>query len=266
MEYSIFLDSGAYSAMTKGITIDIDKYIRFIKKYEECIDFYAALDVIGNPEESYKNTMYMVKKGLNPVPVFHVNAGKFYWFERLVNEFDFVGIGGMVATGVEKKEKIYLLHRCFNYLSNNGLLDQIKIHGFACTSVRIMMDFPWFSVDSTSWIQVSRHGAILVPRKLFGNTSFAGGDKPLITVSHRRPNAPTYYKKLPRKNKLKVIGYLKRIGLKYFGDEYRYRFAKIGDEQKAYMLRDEICAIYFKELEDELNENPTSINTSGKLI
>jgi hypothetical protein len=34
----------------------------------------------------------------------------------------------------------------------------IKIHGFAITSKRLMFDFPFYSIDSTSWLTVVRFG------------------------------------------------------------------------------------------------------------
>ena len=47
----LFLDSGAFSAFTQKVTIDIQEYIAFIKEHEDIIDVYANLDVIGMPEQ-----------------------------------------------------------------------------------------------------------------------------------------------------------------------------------------------------------------------
>lgn len=257
MKYSIFLDSGAFSAMTQGAEIDIDEYIKFIKKYNDVIDYYAALDVIGDPVKSYENAVYMKKKGLNPIPVYHLIDRDFYWFEKICNEFPFIGIGGMTGTPIEKKERIYLITKCFNYIVNSNLMNDVKVHGFGCTSVRSMVMFPWFSVDSSTWIQVSRHGGILVPRRLFGGKGL-DADAPVISVSDRRPGAPNYYKKLPPKNRGKLIDYLKRIGHQYFNDEMRFKFKNLGVVEGSYKYRDEVCAIYFRELEEELNSGRQS--------
>ena len=56
---NLFLDSGAYSAWSKGVTIDIDEYISFIKKNIKYITVYANLDVIGDPEATYRNQKYI---------------------------------------------------------------------------------------------------------------------------------------------------------------------------------------------------------------
>ena len=68
----IFLDSGAFTAHSQGKKIDIDKYIEFINRNKNFIKLYANLDVIGNWKETIKNQKYMEKKGLNPIPTFHM--------------------------------------------------------------------------------------------------------------------------------------------------------------------------------------------------
>ena len=42
---------------------------KFISKYK--IKNYATLDVIGNGEETLKNTEYMISKGFKPIYTFH---------------------------------------------------------------------------------------------------------------------------------------------------------------------------------------------------
>ena len=56
----IFIDSGAYSAFTRGIKIDIDEYISFLNKYHSSFDLYASLDVIPN-SDSYNDALYNKK-------------------------------------------------------------------------------------------------------------------------------------------------------------------------------------------------------------
>ena len=68
---SLFLDSGAYSAWSKGIEINIDEYIEFVKKYKDNLTVYANLDDINSPEKTWENQRYMESKGLKPLPCFH---------------------------------------------------------------------------------------------------------------------------------------------------------------------------------------------------
>ena len=45
----LFLDSGAFSAWSQKIEINIQDYISFIKEHEDVIDIYANLDELGMP-------------------------------------------------------------------------------------------------------------------------------------------------------------------------------------------------------------------------
>jgi len=44
----IFLDSGAFSAKTQGVTINIQDYIAFVKRNQHRLTTYSVLDVIGS--------------------------------------------------------------------------------------------------------------------------------------------------------------------------------------------------------------------------
>src|SRR4051812_44347063 len=83
---SILLDSGAYSAWTKGVVIDLPSYIQFIKKHRRMLAGYVNLDVIPGQDgrrphdreqieaaarASYRNLQLMRDAGLTPIPVFH---------------------------------------------------------------------------------------------------------------------------------------------------------------------------------------------------
>ncbi len=47
MSVDVFLDSGAFTAWTKRVEIDIQKYIEFIKQNQDVLTVYANLDVIS---------------------------------------------------------------------------------------------------------------------------------------------------------------------------------------------------------------------------
>jgi hypothetical protein len=74
-----------------------------------------------------------------------------------------------------------------------------------------------------------------------------------ITVSEQSINNDDYYKKLPAKYITILIDYLKEMGLKYFNNERRFSFKHLGRVRDSYIYRDEICAIFYKELENKLN-------------
>ena len=67
----ILLDSGAYSAFTKGSCVDLADYMRYIEKNVECISRYIALDVINDPFATMENYKVMRRAGFSPIPVYH---------------------------------------------------------------------------------------------------------------------------------------------------------------------------------------------------
>ena len=69
----ILLDSGAYSAFTKGKHVNILDYIEYIRANRAYITNYISLDVIGDPTMSFLLFRFMWDAGLCPIPVIHYN-------------------------------------------------------------------------------------------------------------------------------------------------------------------------------------------------
>lgn len=151
----MFLDSGAFSAFVGNAVIDINEYIEFIKGYENRLSIYANLDVIGNAEASHTNYMYMLKRGVKPLPVYHVGSPTEYLHEYFKTA-DYIALGGMV--GKPKKVLIPFLEKVFSIAKDYW---PKKIHGFGLTSTSLMQSYPFYSVDSTSWLGPSRYGGIV---------------------------------------------------------------------------------------------------------
>ena len=184
---SLFLDSGAFSAWSKNIQIDINEYIQFIKKHQSYLSYYANLDVIGNPLATWQNQKKMEAEGLAPVPCFHFGEDiKYLTKYYLSGTYKYLSLGGMV--GRNSKELIEWLDNLFiNYLCDKQGNPRIKVHGFGMTSFKLMLRYPWYSVDSTSWIFCGRMGGIYVPQYKKGSWRY---DLPplKIFVSSQNPN------------------------------------------------------------------------------
>lgn len=190
----LFLDSGAFSAWTQGIEINIQEYIDFIKKHEKSLTVYANLDVIAQgkhaqpnretAELTLKNQKIMEKAGLNPLPCFHFGE-PFEFLEYYIENYDYLAMG---VAGNSGTKLIPWLDECFSrYICDPDGLPKIKVHGFAVTSVKLMVRYPWFSVDSTSWVVTGRNGSIYVPRYragkwIYDETSWK------VAVSFRSPS------------------------------------------------------------------------------
>lgn len=197
-DFRFFLDSGAYSAWSRGTVIDLDEYIAFIKQNIDLIEVYASLDVIpGVPgrnateaerneaaEQSWKNYLYMVGDGLDPLPVYHYGEDMRFLERMLEHKIPYIGIGGLV--GIPGERRRLWLDRVFDRITDQEGRPLVKTHGFGMTSVPLIFRYPWFSVDSTTWIKITANGAIYLPAMVDGEFVFDRVPD-TVTVSTRNP-------------------------------------------------------------------------------
>lgn len=160
----VFLDSGAFSAHTLGVKMNIDDYCNYIitnndiLRKEDGVVMASVLDGIGDPQKTYENQMYMEYKGAKPLPCFHFGEDPRY-LEWYVARYPYITIGGMVGRRVE--DLIAWLDPMWNeYMLDASGNPRLKVHAFGITSPDIMRRYPWFSVDSSSWIQYAVYGHI----------------------------------------------------------------------------------------------------------
>src|SRR5262252_3555390 len=89
----VMADSGAFSAMTQGVPIDLDDYARWLLRYRHLFRVYVNLDVIRNAAATWENQLRLQEQyGLEPLPVFHV-AEDWHWFDRYLARFPYIGLG-----------------------------------------------------------------------------------------------------------------------------------------------------------------------------
>lgn len=142
LEINTFVDSGAFSAMTKGVEIDIDEYAKWLLDVKPTM--YATLDAIGDPIKTLENTKYLENEyGLKPLPVFHMKTDIKYLYP-LLEDYDYICLGGMVKS----QNLIPWLDRVWAVILQEK--PELKVHGFGLTG-RIIKNYPFYSVDSSSW-------------------------------------------------------------------------------------------------------------------
>lgn len=163
----VFLDSGAFSAFTLGVDISIEEYCAYIIRNKDIIRkedgvmMASVLDGIGDPLQTWRNQLEMEQRGAKPLPCFHAGEDEKY-LEWYVKNYEYITLGGMVGTST--KQLCVWLDRIFNnYLIDGSGNPRIKVHGFGITAVPVMERYPWYSCDSSSWIQSAAFGAIVHP-------------------------------------------------------------------------------------------------------
>jgi hypothetical protein len=140
-----------------------ESYIKFLLESKERLTLYTNLDVINNAELTYKNQKIMEKAGLHPVPVFHLGED-LKWLKKYVRDYEYVAIGGLIPnTTIQLYNWLDPIFR--DILCDERGYPRIKVHGFACTSVGLMMRYPWYSVDSATARKLGNFGSILIPEK-----------------------------------------------------------------------------------------------------
>lgn len=236
--YKIMLDSGAWSAYTQGKEIPIDEYMQFIYDNKDCIDHYVNLDVIGDGRASLNNYRIMKDNGLDPIPVFHAGTSVRFLYKYL-EYTDYVAIGAIAK--MHTKSRISNLDKyVWPKIVDRRGYPIAKFHGFGLTSLKIMSYYPWYSVDSSSWVQYGRYGIILVPYWRDNKWDYTG--EPLkIIISSRKENQPKHFINMPD-------GMQKDMILRYF-EETGFDYKTLSTH---HISRDKINLVYYLGIQDQV--------------
>ncbi len=277
----LFIDSGAHSLYNKFVRGSgkgfgkgsyewyttpefweyVDKYAEFIHENKHVIDVYANVDVIGHPEYTYNVQKYLENKWkLRPLPVVHFGT-EIKYLQRYIEEgHDYIAIGGL---GQEVVSSTYYqwADRIFDYICDNpARLPTVKIHGFALTSHKLLVRYPWYSVDSATWIKGAVFGQVFCPPMRNGKWAY---DVPFlrIRVSPRESkvvNTTSMLNTLKKEEKRCFLQYIEEKGFKLGFSRMENGKEVIEEEGLCNNLtqRCELNALYYRDLVNALPEWP----------
>lgn len=163
----VFLDSGAFSAFSMGVKVDLPKYCDYIHRNLDIIEHVdgqplaSVLDAIGDADGTWHNQRAMEDLGVRPLPCYHYGE-PVEVLEYYIANYTYITIGGMVPISTPQL-KLWLDRLWKDYLTDENGFPIVKVHGFGLTSLPLMMRYPWYSVDSSTWVQWAANGMILVP-------------------------------------------------------------------------------------------------------
>jgi hypothetical protein len=124
--------------------------------------------------------------GIKPVPVFHGDDSIDFIKKYADLGHDLIAIASWKTLRTNKNAFKQYLYNVFNTASKWG----VKLHGLAFTSPWAMVNYPWYSVDSSSWSRFASFGAIIkfnpVTHRLFN-----------VRISRRRSNIEHFIKTNP---------------------------------------------------------------------
>lgn len=181
----LFVDSGAFSAYTKGKEIDLDDYINYLNEYGKYFNVMVQVDYIPGksnqvqdrqvyldaPRISWENFLQMrerLDKSLwdRFIPVFH-EGEDFKWLENMLtykdadgNLLEYIGISPHTETTTDRR--LVFCKEVFRRIQK--LNPHVKTHGFGMTALNILQYIDFTSVDSTTWLKGAIYGTILVHR------------------------------------------------------------------------------------------------------
>lgn len=200
----LFIDSGAFSMWTKGVSVDVDKYIQWLNERADYLDLFGQVDAIPGTKEggatqqqvreaaekTWDNYLYMrarLKKPEGLLYTFHVGepieflVQALEWTDENGNHIPYIALGGMVGKPHGVRDSF--LSQCYEVIGKSSN-PNVKVHAFGMTDRDLAEKYPITSADSTSWIMVGATGGILT-------------DVGTVNVSSKQSNLMNHYSHLP---------------------------------------------------------------------
>lgn len=195
-------DSGAFTVWTKGEKIELEDYASWARAYlAKKPDFqFLNLDVIPgdfqtsrSPTEaereaamaaSLENADALRGLGVPVIEVYHLHEPLSY-LEKLAERRQPgvpIGLGGLAGRGVSTRARRHFCDHTFARLRDlsGGWGTLIPIHGLGISpTINIATEFPWYSIDSSSWATPARFG------KQVSRSGKAGASRSDSRVSNR---------------------------------------------------------------------------------
>jgi hypothetical protein len=150
--FSFFNDSG-FDPVKFDWTVYLIEYVDWLKDNKEFIFSASNLDVdhyVGHSVVDGWNKLYFepLLKEINVVFVAHRVAGfsELDIVKKYCDKYDYIGVSEEFTNHVSM---IYQIAK----------RTKTAVHGFAWTKPTILLDYPFFSVDSTSWVNYQKYGS-----------------------------------------------------------------------------------------------------------
>jgi hypothetical protein len=160
----IMLDSGAYSAWTKGKGIALTDYMKYIEENKEYIYCYMNLDVFGDNQMSYDYYLILKKKGFSPVPVVQYGDDHQDWLDKYYQQGErFMALGGTVPIKNKWEVSDYVRLLSWQY-------PEINFHLLGSSSRKIIDHCDMYSCDSSTWFMMAING---YPKHIPGTSRLA---------------------------------------------------------------------------------------------
>jgi hypothetical protein len=140
------------------------------------------------------------------MPVFHYQDDIRY-LKKMLDNYPFIALGGLVGSH-RYRLQIWLDGIWYKHLSHKDGTPRVKVHGFGLTDFDLMKRYPWFSIDSSSWLLAGSFGGCVFYEKGRLFKIVFSADNPA-----RRDFDGRHYDRLNAIEKLEVDKWLKPHGV-----------------------------------------------------
>lgn len=177
----IMVDSGSFTAYTKGVHIDIDDYLKFIDEIGDYVTVFVAVDDVPDPmnmdynkaKTTWDNYLYMVER-IHPelrdklIPVFHYGED-FKWLRNMLeyrhpdgSPIKYIGLA--ISLEGTKKVRINWGRECMRVIHESSN-PNVMTHAFGVGVKSVLDNITVTSTDATSWVKRAAYGMIAVDDK-----------------------------------------------------------------------------------------------------
>lgn len=174
----VILDSGAFSAWNVGKSVDVKAYAEWVLAMRTRFPNLRAVNLDVIPGEvgrtstraeraqgmrrSLANADYLRSQGIDVMEVFHQDEPKAF----LDDLCDRLPIGGVLCVSPRNDVNVNLKLAWQNVVLRQlvarfGKTALPRTHGLAVTSRRMLQQFPYYSVDSSTWMSSFRYGTFV---------------------------------------------------------------------------------------------------------
>lgn len=151
-------DSGAYSALSLGKTIDVEAFAQWARDVREHVAWVASLDAIGDAAGTWVNWQRLRELGVESVPTVHYGADPRELDRYAEHGVDFVGLGGMVGRKSEPARLMRWALAMMRYARDTH--PAMRFHGWGVTHPLLVRNLPWYSIDSSGFGSGYRYGRL----------------------------------------------------------------------------------------------------------
>ena len=155
----VFVDSGAFSAATRGLQINVDEYIEWLNTWHTNMTQYCCWDTIpvgdidpkDSAEKTWNNYLYMHQRLVDSeklVYCYHYGEPIEYLHKALEFGCTRIALGGIAKR--KRSERIEFFESVKNEFDQ---YPDVLVHAFGMTDFELLKTYTFIhSADSTSWL------------------------------------------------------------------------------------------------------------------